>query len=166
MTVKLIVRNMVRLKQLNKKYSEAEFDHKHYTSILVGSIQRSGNRRRAVKIVSNLYLKIHTKFKLSPYRYFETILDSCRPRVQLTPKKIAGITYKIPTPISYRKSLIIAIHWIVVSASKRKGKSFTKRLIDEFEEVYSNPISAVSKKRDEVHKAAHLNKPFLRYIRI
>lgn len=145
---------------------QSAFKESYYTSILVGSIQRNGNRRLAVRIVSKLYLKLHAKFKISPYKYFETILDSCRPRVQLTSKKIAGVTYKIPTPIAYRKSLIIAIHWIVSSAAKRKGKSFSRALIDEFEEVYFNPLSLVSKKRDEIHRTAYLNKPFLRYIRI
>jgi len=113
-----------------------------------------------------VYLRVHSKLHISPYVFFNTLLERIRPRVQLTPKKIAGITYKIPTPISYRKSVTTAIHWVVNSAAKRKGKPFHRLLFDEVEEIYRNPVSSVFKKRDEVHRTAYLNKPFLRYLRV
>ena len=126
---------------------------------------KNGNRRRARRTIMRVYLRLHSKFNVPPYKFFNSLLERVRPRVQLTSKKIAGITYKIPAPISYRKSIITAIHWIINAASRRTGKSFHRLLFDEVEEIYLNSTNSVIKKRDEVHRTAYLNKPFLRYLR-
>jgi ribosomal protein S7 len=83
-----------------------------------------------------------------------------------TEKKIAGVTHKIPVPISYRKSVSVLFHWWLHLARKnQRGRSFLQAFLLELDNAYRLPVSPLSKKRDEVHRLAHLNRPFLRYLR-
>lgn len=74
------------------------------------------------------------------------------------------MVHKIPTPISVIKSYSIVIHWIISSAKKRKGTNiFGQALFEEVNDMYKNANNQTLKKRDEFHKLAYINKPFLRY---
>jgi ribosomal protein S7 len=133
--------------------------------IFSNSLIRNGNKIRASNIADKVFLYLRKRHGVHPYKIFFLLLNECRPKVHLYPKRIAGITYKIPVPVSKRKSFIVAVHWLLEAASKRKGRTLEAALIEELEQIYIKPINNVSKKRDEFHRLAYLNKPFLRFMR-
>jgi ribosomal protein S7 len=102
-----------------------------------------------------------------PIIFLNLFFEKIRPKVGLFSKKIAGINYKIPVPVTYTKSVSILIHWWLASAKRSgKGKSFVTAFISELDDAYRTPTSSIAKKRDETHRLAHLNRPFLKFIKL
>jgi len=61
------------------------------------------------------------------------------------------------------RSYSIAIKWFLSSASKRSGSQFNQLILFELLDIYTNPSNATLRKRDEYHKLAKINRPYLRY---
>ena len=126
---------------------------------------RKGKKTKAIRIFSNFLYDINFQFNVHPLDLLENVLEKVRPKVFLISKKIAGSTVRIPTPIPITRSYSIAIKWFLASVRKRKGNNFNELLFFEFLDIYSNPVNSTIKKRDEYHKLAKLNRPFIRYNR-
>lgn len=132
----------------------------------VGSITRSGKKSKSKRIYFFTVASIKKLYGLEGVQFLNIVIESVRPKIFLTSKKVAGVVYKIPAPISRRKSQSMAVKWILQSASRRsKGKDFQVSLVDELNDIFSNSNNLTLKKRDEFHRTAFLNKPFLRYYR-
>lgn len=152
---------MARQTQIKKNnpFSKRDFLH-----CFIGSTIKRGGKQKSIKFFNSLCFSIFRSYGVNGLNFLMTILDSARPKIFLTSKKIAGIVHKIPTPITVQKSYSVAIHWVVTAASKRKvSGGFGNALFIEINDLYKNPNNTIIKKRDEFHKLAYLNKPFLRY---
>jgi small subunit ribosomal protein S7 len=135
--------------------------------VLRGMLIRCGKKRIAERLVSQLFYHIRVTYNVHPLIFLNLFFEKMRPKVGLFPKKIAGINYKIPVPISYTKSVSVMLHWWLAAASKNsKGKDFYTSFIAELDDAYKNPTSIIAKRRDETHKLAHLNRPFLKYVKL
>jgi ribosomal protein S7 len=165
LSVKLIVLNMAH--QVVKKRQLRVGLRKFYPYVfLVGLLTRRGQRRRALRLVAQIFLHIRKQYRVHPLLFLQLFSEKFRPKVFLYGKKIAGVTHKIPVPISYRKSVSVLFHWWLHLARKnQRGRSFLQAFLLELDNAYRLPVSPLSKKRDEVHRLAHLNRPFLRYLR-
>lgn len=140
------------------------FSNRDLKNCFIGSIIKRGNKQKSIRFFSYLCYAIVRTYRVDGLQFLKVLLDAARPKVFLSSKKIAGVVHKIPTPISVRKSYSMVIHWLVLSASKRVSTGgFDQALFAEINDLYRNPNSSIIKKRDEFHKLAYLNKPFLRY---
>lgn len=161
MIVELIVQNMVRQIQLKKSNN---FSNRDLMRCLIGSVTKRGNKQKSVQFIDKLLYSLNRTYGVDGLKFLKVLLENVRPKVFLSSKKIAGIVHKIPTPISMRKSYSIAVHWLIVATLRRTTMGgFGKALFEEVNDLYKNPNNSVLKKRDEFHKLAYLNKPFLRY---
>jgi len=152
---------MVHLSQIKRT---DVFSKRDLMACFIGSITKRGKKQKSARFFNYLCYAIARTYGVDGVRFLQILLDNTRPKIFLSSKKIAGIVHKIPTPISVRKSYSMAIHWLIVSASKRVAAGgFEQALLGEINDLYKNPNSSVIKKRDEFHKLAYLNKPFLRY---
>lgn len=148
----------------NQKKNPNIFSDRDLINCFIGSIIKRGNKQKSIKFFSYLRYSITRTYGVDGLKFLKVLLDGARPKIFLTSKKIAGIVHKIPTPITVRKSYSMAIHWLLVSAAKRAiSGGFDQALFAEVNDLYKNPNNSVVKKRDEFHKLAYLNKPFLRY---
>lgn len=129
----------------------------------VGSMTKNGKKTKAIRLFTFFLYDIKLKFNVYPLDLLELVIENIRPKVFLISKKISGSTVRIPTPIPLHRSYSIAIKWFLSSVSKRKGGTFNQLMFAELLDIYSNPMNATLKKRDEYHKLAKLNRPFLRY---
>lgn len=135
-------------------------------SLFLGILISSGQKHLARRILSKLFRHIRRKYKANPLFFLKVFFEKMRPKVALYAKKIAGVTHKIPVPVTYRKSVSILLHWWVSSAHRvSRGRPLVGSLISELDTSYKSVASNLAKKRDEVHRLAHLNRPFLRYLR-
>lgn len=134
---------------------------------IVGNLTRRGRKVYAHKLLLALKWHIKTNYKNSnPLAFLEELFEEARPKVMLIPKRLGSVTYKIPTPLPYHKSFRIVIRWFTNAARKRKGKPMFVKLLEELDDLASNNKSnLVLKRRDEYHKWAHLNRPFIHFAR-
>lgn len=131
-----------------------------------GILILSGQKQTAKRILAKLFRHIRRKYKANPLFFLKAFFEKMRPKVALYAKKIAGVTHKIPVPVTYRKSISILLHWWVLSAKRAsRGRPLIGALTAELDLAYKSANSNLAKKRDEVHRVAHLNRPFLRYLR-
>jgi small subunit ribosomal protein S7 len=147
------------------KSTKSKFIKKYLTKAFVGSMTKNGKKSKASKIFNIFLFDISVKFEISPVEFLNQVIENVRPKVFLISKKISGSTVKIPTPISLSRSYSIAIKWFLSSASKRSGSPFNQLMFFELLDIYTNPSNATLRKRDEYHKLAKINRPYLRYNR-
>lgn len=146
-----------------RKKTDHTFSRQQLASFFIGSIIKKGQKQKARSFFSKVISNVRKIYRVDGIKFIHILLESARPKVFLTSKKIAGVIYKIPTPISRAKSYAIVIRWITAFARKRKSTSFSNSLFEELSDIYKNPSNNVLKRRDEFHKLAYINKPFLRY---
>lgn len=146
--------NFTRIPTSSKKFLVKTF---------IGSITKCGKKTKAIKLFTLFLYDIKLKFNVYPLDLLELVIDTIRPKVFLISKKISGSTVRIPTPIPLHRSYSIATKWFLSSVEKRKGGPFNQLIFAELLDIYANPVNSTLKKRDEYHKLAKLNRPFLRY---
>jgi ribosomal protein S7 len=147
------------------KQPKSRFLQKHLVKAFIGSITKAGKKTKAFRIFNLFLFDISLRFEISPIEFLDQIIENIRPKVFLISKKISGSTVKIPTPIPVTRSYSIAIKWFLSSAAKRSGSPFNQLLFFELLDIYTNPANTTVRKRDEYHKLAKLNRPYLRYNR-
>lgn len=151
----------------NRIKKSDNFSNRDLILCLIGSVTKRGNRQKSVRFFDYLFYSLSRTYGVDGLKFLRVLLENVRPKIFLSSKKIAGIVHKIPTPISMRKSYSMAVHWIIAAASKRTTPGgFDQALFEEVNDLYRNPSNSVLKKRDEFHKLAYLNKPFLRYYKL
>jgi small subunit ribosomal protein S7 len=141
-------------------------NHKYLVKTFIGSMTKSGKRTKATRIFNNFLYDIGIKFNTPPVEFLDNLIETIRPKVFLISKKISGSTVRIPTPINLTKSYSIGVKWFLASVAKRSGSPFNQLMFFELLDIYSNPANQTLKKRDEYHKLAKLNRPFLRHAKI
>lgn len=134
--------------------------------LFVGILTFRGHRGRGILMTDSLFQHVRKTYKVEPLVFFRFFFEKFRPKVFMYSKRIAGITYKIPTPVSYKKSVSLLMHWWIHLARKNKGGGdFFSAFLREMDNAYKLSDSNLSRKRDDIHKLAHFNRPFLRYLK-
>ncbi|HOQ82295.1 MAG TPA: 30S ribosomal protein S7, partial [bacterium] len=93
---------------------------------------------------------------------FRRALNNVKPRLEVRPRRVGGATYQVPVEVAPKRSLALAIRWILQSARTRKGKPMYQRLVEEIIDASKNEGASV-KKREEMHKMAESNRAFAHY---
>ncbi|MCX7705913.1 MAG: 30S ribosomal protein S7 [bacterium] len=128
----------------------------------INSLMVDGKRTLAEKIMYRCLDILSEKTKEDPLVVFKRALNNVKPRLEVRPRRVGGATYQVPVEVSPKRSLSLAIRWILQSARARKGKPMYERLVEEIIEASKNEGSSV-KKREEMHKMAESNRAFAHY---
>ncbi len=129
---------------------------------LIGKILQEGKRVRAEKIVYGALEDVAKKIGKTPLEVMESVIDRCRPRVEVKPRRVGGATYQIPIEVSQDRGEALAVKWLVTFARKRSGMPMVRRLASEINDAISGQGGAFRKKED-THKMAEANKAFAHY---
>ncbi|HOL21817.1 MAG TPA: 30S ribosomal protein S7 [bacterium] len=105
---------------------------------------------------------IAERTKEEPLSVFKKALNNVKPKLEVRPRRVGGATYQIPVEVPPRRSLALAIRWIIEAARSRKGKGIAEKLVDEFLEAAKGEGTSVKKKED-THKMAESNRAFAHY---
>jgi len=105
---------------------------------------------------------INKKTNEEPLAVFKKALNNVKPRVEVRARRVGGATYQIPVEVPSKRSLALAIRWMIKSARARKGKCMAEKLVDEFIESAKGEGPSV-KKREDTHKMAESNRAFAHY---
>lgn len=94
--------------------------------------------------------------------FFEKIMTNVRPTVETKTRRIGGATYQVPVEVNSKRSIALAMRWMVQAARNRGEKGMVSRLAAEMLEAFENRGATV-KKREETHRTANANKAFAHF---
>ena len=137
-----------------------------FNSELVGRIinyvMRRGKKSTAERIVYGALDRIKQKLGEDPLAVLTKAVDNIKPRVEVKSRRVGGATYQVPTEISSRRQLALALRWLVQYSGAKKGMPMERAMAQELMDAYKNQGNAI-KKRDDTHKMAQANKAFAHY---
>lgn len=126
----------------------------------INHVMVDGKKSVAEKIVYGALEAVATKRKIEdPVAFFEEVLESVRPTVEVKARRVGGATYQVPMEVRPSRRTALAMRWLAEAASKRSEKSMALRLAGELNDAAEGKGAAI-KKRDDVHRMADANKAF------
>lgn len=129
---------------------------------LVNFLMRDGKRFVAEKIVLQLFLHLRQKRK-DPFVIISQGINNIMPVLELRPVKMRGIVFKIPTPVTRERSILLALKWLIFAAKDRKNSNrFVENLAFEFIDAAMCEGVAFKKQRSLYEAVVH-NKTFINY---
>ena len=129
---------------------------------MIGKVLRDGKRLRAEGIVYNALNEVSKKTNKTPVEVATDVIDRCRPRVEVKPRRVGGATYQVPLEVTQERGEALAVKWLISYARKRSGMPMRRRLASEMSDTLSGQGGAYKKKED-THKMAEANKAFAHY---
>jgi small subunit ribosomal protein S7 len=93
---------------------------------------------------------------------FETAVANVAPIIEVRSRRIGGMTYQVPTEVSGKRRISLAIRWILEAARNKKGRPMHLRLADEITDAYRRQGTAYDR-RENTHKMAEANRAFAHF---
>lgn len=126
----------------------------------INHVMVDGKKSVAEKIVYGALETVAAKRNVEdPVAFFEEVLESVRPTVEVKARRIGGATYQVPMEVRPSRRTALAMRWLADAAAKRSEKSMALRLAGELNDAAEGKGAAI-KKRDDVHRMADANKAF------
>lgn len=125
-------------------------------------LMKKGKKGVAKRIFFDTMKSIKSKTKASDAEIFQKAIQNVKPIVEVRSKRIGGATYQVPIEVPLKRAHALAIRWIILYASQRKGRSMAEKLSNEIIAAANNDGGAI-KKREETHKMAEANRAFAHY---
>ena len=130
--------------------------------IIVNRIMRHGKKSLSYRVLYFVLNKIKKKTQSVPLVIFEHAIRKVFPSVQLKSRRVGGTNYQIPIKVNQRRSITIAIKWILISSRRRSRQTRVMNLSREFFEAAQRNGGSI-RKREEVSRIAEANKAFVRF---
>lgn len=131
---------------------------------LINKVNRDGKKDIARKIVYTALDHVSKEFHIENnhdlVEFFSNLIDNVAPHVMLRSRKIGGATYAVPTPLSPKRRVAIALKLLVKFANKKPGIPMWKSLAREIIDSHNGQGTTI-KKRDEIHKMAEANRAYV-----
>ncbi len=100
--------------------------------------------------------------KEDPLEIFETAISNVAPIIEVRSRRVGGMTYQVPTEVSGKRRISLAIRWVIEAARSKKGRPMYLRLADEITDAYRRQGSAYER-RENAHKMAEANRAFAHF---
>ncbi len=100
--------------------------------------------------------------KENPLEVFEAALANVAPVIEVRSRRIGGMTYQVPTEVSNKRRISLAMRWILEAARNKKGRPMYLRLADELTDAYRRQGTAYER-RENTHKMAEANRAFAHF---
>ncbi|MCI1273750.1 MAG: 30S ribosomal protein S7 [Clostridiaceae bacterium] len=131
-------------------------------SKFINRIMRRGKKSIAEKIFYTSMTKIEERTGEKALEIFQKAVSNATPLLEVKARRIGGSTYQVPIEVKADRGFALSSSWLIESAKKRSGKSFTDKLTNELIDA-SNGSGSACKKREDTHKMAEANKAFAHY---
>ncbi|KPK63392.1 MAG: 30S ribosomal protein S7 [Planctomycetes bacterium SM23_32] len=97
-----------------------------------------------------------------PVEVFETALGNVAPIIEVRSRRIGGMTYQVPSEVTAKRRVSLAIRWVIEAARNKKGRPMYLRLADELTDAYRRQGTAYER-RENTHKMAEANRAFAHF---
>jgi small subunit ribosomal protein S7 len=128
----------------------------------VNYIMKDGKKSLALKLLSDTFEEIKSKWQKNPESVFQKALENVMPKIEVRPKRVWGSIYQVPQEVKNKRQLFLAAKWLLESARSKKWINFPRALASELIDAANETWNAVKKKL-EVYKMAEANKAFARF---
>ena len=129
---------------------------------LIIRVMIRGQKLTATRIVYDALQIIEQKEQQSSLVVLEQAVKNATPLLEVKPRRVGGATYQVPVEVRPKRSLSLAMRWLLKSARARAGKSMAEKLAAELSDAAKGQ-GATIKKRDDTHKMAEANRAFAHY---
>ncbi|CAG4979918.1 unnamed protein product [Colias eurytheme] len=103
------------------------------------------------------------KIVLDPKEILHRAIENSKPLLQLLPIKRGGITYQVPGPITEKRSLFLAIKWLLEATNdKERTIHFPEQFAWELLDAANNSGKVVKRKQD-LHRLCEANRAYAHY---
>ena len=134
-------------------------------SKFIGCLMRRGKRSTAEQIFYRAMEALGERVEgKQPLEVFEQAIGNAKPIIEVRSRRIGGMTYQVPTPVSDKRQLSLGIRWILESARSKKGRPMAMRLSNELLDAYHRQGTA-HERRENAHKMAEANRDFAHFAR-
>jgi small subunit ribosomal protein S7 len=131
-------------------------------SQVINKVLLKGKKDVARSIVYDSLEIVERRAGQDPVAVLKKAIDNIRPHVEVRSRRVGGASYQVPVDVPPRRSMSLAIRWLVSFSRRRKEHTMAERLAYEILDAANNGGSAVKRKED-VHKMAESNKAFAHY---
>jgi small subunit ribosomal protein S7 len=100
----------------------------------------------------------------SPLHVLEKAVDNVKPVIEVRSRRIGGMTYQVPSEVSSKRQVSLAIRWILDAARGKSGRSFHVNLAEEIFDAYQKQGAAYTR-RENTHRMAEANRDFSHFSR-
>jgi len=128
----------------------------------ISSMMYDGKRSKAQVIFYKAMENVAKKTNENALTVFLKAVENCKPVLEVKTRRVGGANYQVPVEVNPFRKQSLAIHWLVLYARQRSGKTMTDKLAEEIMDAASGKGGAVKKKED-VHRMAEANKAFAHY---
>jgi len=136
---------------------------RHIMKRFIGCLVYRGNRTAAERMFREI-IDALLPLGENPIILLIRAFQSIKPSVSCFSKRVGGTHYKLPILLTEEQSYTVAIHWLIKNAYKRTEETIKQRILNEIFLTLKGNVSLI-RTRDEIHKIALKNRPFLRYLR-
>jgi small subunit ribosomal protein S7 len=128
----------------------------------ISSMMYDGKRSTAQSIFYKAMDQVAKAANDDALKLFKKAIENCKPTLEVKTRRVGGANYQVPVEVNPFRRQSLAIHWLVINARGRGGKSMTDKLAGEILDAANGRGGAV-KKREDVHRMAEANKAFAHY---
>lgn len=101
--------------------------------------------------------------ELNPRVLLHQAIENCRPLMRLVNVKRGGTNYKVPIPITEKRSYFMSMKWLVEAGNdKAKSVHFPEKIAWEIIDAANNTGRVVKRKQD-LHKECQANRAYAHY---
>lgn len=149
------------LKKTKKIYSILD---SAYIDKITLKLIKQGQKKQVFNILHNLVQSLKetstTSNNITATSLLNTAINNVMPFVQLKSLKKGSTSIQIPTTLTQKQQLNLAIKWLVIGANKRNDHKFTVKFLKELQDASKKQGQAIQLKMDQ-HKTALNQKRFL-----
>ncbi|MEO7804682.1 MAG: 30S ribosomal protein S7 [Actinomycetota bacterium] len=128
----------------------------------INRLMLRGKRSLAEKIVYGALKIVSEKTGGDPTQTLRKAIENVRPLVEVRSRRVGGTTYQVPIEVASRRSMTLAVRWMVNFSRARRERTMADRLAGELLDA-ANSAGASVKRREDLHKMAEANKAFAHY---
>lgn len=128
----------------------------------VNYVMRKGKKTTAQNIVYGAMDVIAEKTEQDALEVLTRAVDNVKPKVEVKSRRVGGATYQVPIEISRDRQMALAMRWLIMFSTGRKGMPMKRALAIELMDAFGNQGNAI-KRRDDTHKMAQANRAFAHY---
>ena len=126
------------------------------------SMMWEGKKSTAQRVFYGAMDQVAKKTSDDALKVFKKALENVKPVLEVKTRRVGGANYQVPVEVNPFRRQSLAIHWLVLNARGRSGRSMQDKLAEEIMDAANGRGGAVKKKED-VHRMAEANKAFAHY---
>jgi len=126
------------------------------------SMMWEGKKSTAQRVFYGAMDQVAKKTNDDALKIFKKAIENVKPTLEVKTRRVGGANYQVPVEVNPFRRQSLAIHWLVLHARTRAGKSMTAKLTEELMDA-SNGRGGAVKKKEDVHRMAEANKAFAHY---